>query len=217
MSKIPALLVNYNYDPTWLKDYPNLEVTMYDRSDDGVERDLTQYGRVIKTPNRGDVDYDKLTYLVENYDNLPDVFLWSKTNIFKFMEKDYLDEALEKQAFKPLLKQDHRTYSDHFGEVCKYIGSPYGTIYAERADSWFFNAGLDTHHRFQNWQEWCDEFYLPKERFIPFAPGGSYLLTREKVHNYSKDFYDKMRETLPYAQRPVEAHCAERSYFYLWR
>jgi hypothetical protein len=67
-----ALLVNYNFDPAWLKDYLNLEVTIYDRSDDGIERNLTQYGAVYKTKNTGDVDYDKLTYLVENYDNLPD-------------------------------------------------------------------------------------------------------------------------------------------------
>lgn len=190
---------------------------MYDRSDDGVERDLTQYGKVFKTENRGDVDFDKLSYLVENYDNLPDVFLWSKTNIFKFVDEETLKKALQDNVFKPLLKTDHKTYSDKFGEVNKYIGTAYGAMYAERADSWYFNTGLDSSGRFHNWQEWARNFRLPNDVYVPFAPGGSYILTSDVVRRHSKDLYEEMRDTLPYAKHPVEAHCCERSYFYLWR
>jgi hypothetical protein len=213
MKKLPAILVNYCYEPTWLKDYPNLEVTMYDRSDDQIERNLTQYGTVYKTENRGDVDFDKLSYLIENYDNLPEVFLWSKTNLFKYCDEETFKEALKTPQFTPLLGKDHRIYSDQYGPVNRYNGK----MYEERNNSWFFNAGLDSSGRFNNWQEWCDTFNLPQTQFIPFAPGGSYLLTRERVHRYSRDFYEKMRDTLPYAAHPVEAHCCERSYFLLWR
>lgn len=208
-----AILSNYNYDPEWLERYPELEVLMYDRSDDGIERNLTRYGAVLKVPNMGDVDYDKLTYLVENYDNLPEVFLWSKTNIFKFVDEPTFRKALENPTFTPLLKQDHKVYGDRLGEIAKYIGG----IYAERADSWFFHAGLDSSGAFRHWGDWCDAFGLPKEQFIRFAPGGSYILTRERVHRYSRDFYDQMRATLNYAKHPVEAHCCERSYFLLWQ
>lgn len=208
-----AILVNFNYDPEWLQAYSDLDVTIYDRSDDGVERDLTKYGVVYRTKNMGDVDYDKLSYLIENYDNLPEVFLWGKSNIFKYVDKIMFDEALIKQEFKPLLKLNHKTYSDNFGVVCRYAGH----MYEERADSWFFNVGLDRSGRFNSWQDWCAHFALPQSAFIPFAPGGSYLLTKEKVHKYSKDFYEDMRSTLPYAIHPVEAHCCERSYFFLWR
>lgn len=208
-----ALLVNYCYEPAWLKEYPDLEVTLYDRSDDGVERNLTQYGAIYKTKNFGDVDYDKLSWLVENYDNLPDVFLWSKSNLFKFITKEEWDKVKDNKVFTPLLTQNHKTYSDKWGVVCKYEGG----IYKERADSWFFNAGLDTSGQFKSWDEWALHFDLPREGFIPFAPGGSYILTAEAIHRYSRDFYEEMRNTLPYAQRPVEAHCAERSYYYLFR
>ena len=128
MNKLPAILVNYNFSPTWLKDYPELEVTIYDRSDDGVERDLTQYGAVIRTPNVGNVDYDKLTYLVENYYDLPDVFLWGKTNLFKYVEPEQLREALEKREYTPLCK-NHPTTEDQFGR----IGYSDGGLYYERA------------------------------------------------------------------------------------
>lgn len=205
-----AILVNYNFDPVWLKDY-DYDVTIYDRSDDGVERNLQQYGKVIKTSNTGDVDYDKLGYLIENYDNLPEVFLWSKTNLFKFITKEEFDKVKDNTTFTPLLTKNHRTYSDKYGVVCRY----HGEIYEERADSWFFNSP-DLAKRISNWGEWSDAFLLPQTHFIPFAPGGSYILTRDRVHRYGKDFYEDMRNTLPYAMHPAEAHACERSYYLLW-
>lgn len=208
-----ALLVNYNYDPVWLKDYPDLDVTLYDRSDDEIDRDLTQYGQVFKTKNEGDVDYDKLGYLVENYENLPDVFLWGKSNLLKYVEKEYLDKMLSRREFAPLLRMDHKTYSDKYGVVCKYEEG----IYKERADSWFFNSPDLARKDFHNWDEWTTFFRLPKEVYIPFPPGGNFILTKERVHRYGRNLYEQMRDTLPYAMHPVNAHACERSYYLLWR
>lgn len=207
-----AILVNYNYDPEWLANYPDLDVRLYDRSDDGVERDLTQYGEVYKTQNIGDVDYDKLSYLIQNYDDLPDVFLWGKSNLFKYVDKEYFDKMLFKGDFAPLLKLDHKIYSDKFGQVNYYT-----EIYNERADSWFFNNPDLSNKYFKNWDEWALFFNLPRESYIPFAPGGNYILTKDRVHRYAKYFYEQMRDVLPYATHPAEAHAAERSYYYLWR
>lgn len=206
-----AILVNYSFDPYWLQNYPELEVTLYDRSDTGANHDLTQYGQVYLTKNLGDVDYDKLSWLVENYHNLPDVFLWGKSNLFKFVQESDFQKALQANVFAPLLRFDHRTYSDKFGVVCKYEGG----MYKERNDNWFFNATLPKY--FYTWDEWCLRFGLPREAYIPFAPGGNYILTREHVHKHSRDLYEEMRSYLPHAQRPAEAQSCERSYYYLWR
>lgn len=206
-----AILVNYCWDPKdwWLKY--GLEAVIYDRSDDGIARKFT--AETYKTLNMGDVDYDKLSYLVTNYDNLPDVFVWGKTNLFKYVDEEYFAEALKKREFTPLLKFDHVVYQDQFGVVCRYKGN----MYEERADSWFFNNPQLAANNFSNWKDWCDHFGLPKANFIPFAPGGNYILTRERVHYYSRDYYDKMRSKLLYATHPAEAHAAERSYFLLWK
>lgn len=208
-----AILINYNHDPKdwWLEyGFKPEDVMVYDRSDDGVERSFT--AKTYKTDNMGDVDRDKLTYLVENYDDLPDVFLWGKTNLFKSVEPEYLSRCLETGLFAPLLRFDHKTYSDRFGVVNRYSGP----IYEERADSWFFhNPALSS--RFDSWEQWCDYFGLPKKAFIPFSPGGNYILTRDRVHRYAPEFYQKMLDTLPYAMHPAEAHACERTYFYLWR
>lgn len=206
-----GILVNYNHDPKdWWLDYGiELEV-MYDRSDDGVKRTFAAK-EVRKTNNLGDVDYDKLGYLIEHYDTLPDVFLWGKSNLFKYVEPEYVRSSIEEGVFKPLLKFDHRVYSDGLGQVNRY-----SHIYEERNDSWFFNnPELST--KFHSWTEWALYLGLPAPAFLPFAPGGNYILTRDRVHRYSRDLYQQMRDTLPYAQHPAEAHACERSYYLLFK
>lgn len=204
-----ACLVNYNHSPQdWWREY-DIEAMLYDRSDDGVER--TFDANVRKTPNRGNVDFDKLDFLVEMYHDLPDIFLWSKTNIFKYCDKTTLEKALEKGEFTPLLKSDHPTYSDKYGVVCRYMGD----WYEERSDSWYL--GIHPAYSMKSFYEWTVHFGLPCPAFVPFAPGGSYLLTKERVHRFSRDFYEKMRDMLPYTVTPGEAFMAERSYGLMWK
>ena len=150
-----SCLVNYNYDPEWIQDYPELEVILYDRSDDGMNRNLEKYGTLIRTENKGDVDADKLSFLIENYNRLPEVFLWGKSNLFKFVDTKDFEKALFKRDFSPLLKYTHKTYSDKCGQVCFYKDG----MYYERADSWFFNA--TEAKNFKTWNEWCIRFGLP--------------------------------------------------------
>jgi hypothetical protein len=201
------IAVNYNHTPTWLLDKDYL---IYDRSDSrDYLKDFDQ-SRIIYTPNIGNVDYDKLSYLVDNYNTLPDIFFWGKSNLFKYItEEEY--KALPKNDFTPLLTQNHKTYSDKLGVVCFYAEG----MYHERNDSWFLQEHSSKH--FRNWNQWAAEFFIPAPSYIPFPPGGNFILTRERVHRYGKDTYDKMRHLMNYSQIPGEAQCAERSYYLLWR
>jgi len=200
------VLVNYNFTPDkeWIGD----DYLIYDRSDDGVDH-LVDFdpAKIIKTDNMGQVDYDKLNYLINNYDNLPEVFLWGKTNLFKYITPEEYEKVKDNQFFTPLLTQTHSTYSDRNGVVCDYFAS----MYRERADSWFFGQLASKY--VVDWNEWTRLFMMPNPNYIPFAPGGNYILTKEKVHKYSVDYYKKMASLLPYAREPAEAACAERSYF----
>ena len=203
------VLVNYNFTPDkeWIGD----DYLIHDRSDDGIDH-LTEFdpAKIIKTDNMGQVDYDKLNYLINNYDNLPEVFLWGKTNLFKYITPEEYEKVKDNQFFTPLLTQNHNTYSDNNGVVCDYSGG----MYRERNDSWYLNS-LPAKY-FGNYAEFAHAFQLPNPPYIPFAPGGNYILTKERVHRYSVDYYKKMAGILPYAREPGEAQMTERSYYILW-
>ena len=203
-----ACLVNYNYTPDWLQDY-DLDYVIYDRSDSDEYLKYFPPERIIKTKNIGNVDYDKLGYIIDHYHDLPEVFLWGKTNLFKYITKEEFDAVKDNVTFTPLLTQNHKTYSDEFGPVCYYSGG----LYHERNNSWYRNTMA---YRIPSFQDFASYLHIPAPGFIPFAPGGNYILTREVVHKYGVDFYKKMRALLPYTQLPAEAHYCERSYFCIW-
>ena len=203
-------LVNYNFTPDkeWIGD----DYLIYDRSDDGVDHlvDFDQ-SKVIKTPNIGNVDYDKINYLIDNYYNLPDVFLWGKTNLFKYISKEEYSEVKNNSVFTPLLTKNHKTYKDQNGWVCYYSEG----IYWERNNSWYVEQ-FPTKY-FHNYAEFAHAFQLPNPLYIPFAPGGNYILTRNDVHKYSIDSYKKLAGILPYCREPGEAQMCERSYYTLFK
>ena len=206
------ILINYNFTPNWLLDYPEFSpVTIYDRSDDGVTRKLDRFGKVIKTINHGNVDFDRLTYIIDNYETLPDVFLLSKSNLFKFITKEEFESVKDNTTFTPLLTQDHKTYSDRYGVVCYY----YKSLYYERNDDWFLYAVPPRY--VSTWDEWAKMFDLPNPDYIPFFPGGNCILTKETVWKYPKEYYERMRETLNWTMLPGEAYLVERSYYLMWK
>lgn len=207
-----AVLVNYCYTPNWLLE-SDLDWRIYDRSESKEWLKDFPQERICYRKNMGDVDYDKLLFLTEYYHDLPEAFLWGKTNIHKYVDDETLQKAIKAAVFQPLLKQDHATYSDRFGRVNYYQDG----LYYERADSWYFNTHGVNKKYFNNWQEWKHQFGIKAGDYVPFAPGGNYILTKECVQKYSRDFYEEMRSFMPHCQRPAEAQAAERSYFLLWR
>lgn len=201
------LLVNYNFTPE--KDWIGDDYLIYDRSDSKEWLKDFDQSKIIYSENIGQVDYDKLTYLIDNYYNLPDVFYWGKTNLFKYISKEEFELVKDNQSFTPLLTQHHESVSDQLG-LCSYYS---GGMYHERSSL----LGMAHWKYFKSYPEFAHAFQISCEYYVPFAPGGNYILTREVIHKYSKDFYLNMRSTLPYAMNPVEAHWCERAYYTMWK
>lgn len=203
--------VNYNYDPSWVLDYTD-DYLIYDRSEIPVSYNGVDPDRTIITENLGHVDYDKLTYLIDYYDELPEIFYWGKVNLWKSVSKEELEAALKMNRFEPLVGKHHKTYEDKFSRVCFY--DDHG-MYNERNDSWYVSQ-LDTRY-FYSYHDFAKRFGLPDPEYLAFAPGGNYILTKERVWRYPPGFYEMLRDLLPYSSNPSEAHMLERTYYNLWK
>lgn len=188
---------HYAGDYSWITDYTR-DYFIYNRTDCLLpnRKDV---------PNVGNADYDKLCYLVDNYWNLPDVFLLTKSNLFKFITKEEFDVVKNNTTFTPLLTQHHKVYEP----VCRYVDG----IYEEVNNSWY---APQFERKFDTYNDWADYMGLLKPDYLRFAPGGSYILTPQEIHRYPRHFYAKMRDTLSHAVLPAEAQYCERSYFTLW-
>lgn len=201
------ILINYNFTPdkSWIGD----DYLIYDRSDSKEWIKDFDQSKIVYTENLGNADYDKLCYIVDNYDTLPDVFLWGKTNLFKYISKEEYELVKDNKEFTPLLTQNHKVYSDNLGPVAYYSGG----IYHERNPLLY-----QSNYKYcRDYPEFAHMFQLPNPFYVPFAPGGNYILTRDRVHRYSRDYYERMASILPYCREPLEAHFCERSYYNMWK
>ena len=85
-----------NHDLEWLKmtydhGFSPSNTLIYDRTPDDFEgkADIKHLGKVIPSPNVGSNPYDIGRYIVDHYDNLPDMMIHIKGNL---LQKNYTTE-----------------------------------------------------------------------------------------------------------------------------
>lgn len=195
------ILSRFNHDVSWLKEYSE-DWVMYDRSDVPIKD-----RRVIPTENWGSDIRDKFTFIIDNYDNLPDVAVYSKANLFKYISKEEFDKIKDNKTFTPILTQNHKEKTG----VCYYKDN----IYWEINNNWFLIA-----HKPKSMESVTSLkaiLGIDQMDFIPFAPGSNYIVPRENILKHSKEHYKKLRSFLEWDVYPGEAMIMERGLYNLWK
>lgn len=197
------VISRYGHDLSWLDEYTS-DYILYDRSE--VKRPES-----IPMENIGSDIYDKFTYIIDNYDNLPDVAIYTKANIFKYITKEEFDQIKDNKVFTPILTMNHKTYSDEFGEVCYYKDG----IYWERNNLWYLNAHPAKSMKIAG--KLMDLLGIWDMKYVPFAPGSNYILPKENILKHPKRMYEKLRSYLNWTVYPGEAQIMERGLYTLWK
>lgn len=192
------ILSRYNHDISWLKDYTD-DYVLYDRSEEPIE------GSIV-VPNIGSDIYDKFTYIIDNYDNLPEVAVYTKANIFKYITKEEFDKIKDNKTFTPILTQNHQEKPG----VCYYKDR----LYYEKNNFWY----LDSHpcKNIDTQMELCEMLGMNGKEYIGFAPGSNYIVPRENILKHPKSFYEKLRSYLDWTVYPGEAQIIERNLYNIW-
>ena len=186
----------YNHEISYIQDYTN-DVILYDRSEIPLDN-------AIVVPNMGSDIYDKFSYIIDNYDNLPDCAVYTKANLFDYIKPREFKKIKDNQTFTPILSLEHHTYRP----VCWYEGG----MYCERNDYWYLNV------RPAKWAKQIKEFFKMNEReYNKFAPGSNYILPKENILQHPKSVYEELRSYLEWDVYPGDAQLLERNLFYLWK
>ena len=200
-----AIFINYNFTPDWIKEY-NFDYFIYDRSDDreylkGFPQDKIKY-----VENTGSDIFDKFSWIIENYDNLPEVVLLSKSNLLKYISKEEFDKVKDNKTFTPLLTMHHKVYEP----VCRYADG----IYEEINNRWYL-ASHPCKSKTTEMELMVILDLIDKE-YVRFAPGSNYILPKENILKHSKKFYEILRSYLEWDRYPGEAQIIERGLYTLW-
>lgn len=210
------IVSSYNQDTEWIKEYSD-DIVIYDRSEIPLEN-------AIKVPNIGTDIYDKLTYIIDNYDNLPDIAVYTKANLFKYITKEEFDLVKDNKTFTPLLTQHHKEV------VCDYAMPEPGKPFSFYRDGMYYELNYPAYLNNHKTKDpmWCYEDTFPhfplvriiglnNLEYVPFAPGSNYILPKESILKHSKGFYIDLRSWLDWDRYPGEAMIVERGLYMLWK
>jgi hypothetical protein len=144
-------------------------------------------------------------YIIDNYEDLPEIISFIKGSMIgRHITKEYW-ESNYNNKFYTFLWNDP-SFKPH--ENVAY--SLYSGIFLERNNSWFRN--LKKHRYFTDVNQLLSFFYNIKEfpKFNLFAPGGCYIVEKERILRYPKSFYIGIHKILEYDFFPSEAYIIER-------
>ncbi len=116
------ILSRFNHDLDWLSRYTD-DAVLYDRSDNGTGYSLEGV-KSISVPNLGSDISDKFKFIIDNYDNLPDVAVYAKANLFQYISREEFELIKDNKVFTPILTQNHKTREG----VCYYKDKMYYEI-----------------------------------------------------------------------------------------
>lgn len=200
------MVSNYNADISWILDYTDNYI-IYDRSDTDEWIRPFPPEKVIRVPNIGWDIYDKLTWIIDNYDNLPKTMILTKGNIFKYITKEEFDEVCNNTSFTPLFTKNHKTYLP----VCFYDENG---MFNEINNSWYLRS-FPTRY-FTSYNQFAKLLGIETSKYLRFAPGSNYLVTKENIRKHPKSFYKQLRRCVDYSALPGEAQIIERFLYTLW-
>lgn len=199
---------NHNNDLTWVKEYKNPYI-IYDRSDnDSFVNGLN----FIKSPNVGYNIYDICSFIIDNYDNLPEHTTFCKGNIFpRHITKEKFEELMNNKFFTPLF--DYKLHSPSM-PVCMFSSDG---NWSEINNSWYMNEGKPKKY-FNNYNEFLNYIFVNPviPNYVTFAPGGNYVVPKKQILKYGIEFYKNLRTFVSHSTFSVESHIIERALYTIW-
>ena len=195
------VISRFNHKISWLNDYlkPEDKVVLYDRSENPLF--LFDWKHV---ENKGSDIYDKFTWIIDNYTNLPETSILLKCNIFDYIKPREFEKIKDNTTFTPILSQEHHTYMP----VSYYKDG----MYYEINNYWYLNA-----HPAKYAKEIIEFTGMDRREYNAFAPGSNYIVPKENILQYSKKIYKKLRSYLDWDVYPGDAQLIERNLYYLWK
>ena len=166
----------------------------------------------IDIPNVGYKIYSYLTYIIGNYDSLPELIVFCKNNLFeRHVSREVFESVCKRQIFTPIEEPERW---DKIAFPASVISNDGGFLklnnnwYLTRYDRRFFQ-NFDAYYQFV-----FDAARRP--HYQRFAPGANYVVPRNHVLNRSLNFYVNLREFVAHSQYSCESHFIERSLFTIW-
>ena len=212
--KTSFCISHYQGDPSELLEcIKGYEYTLYNKSGQSLGEDLDRIA--IEIENTGYNLSSYLCYIITNYSDLPYRVAFVKSDIFpRHVSKRFFSELIHsRRDFVPVA--DYRAWKE-IRWPSAFAG--HDNMLYEINNSWY----RFKHQRkyFYNYNEFLGYFFginaCSAPVYLRFAPGGNYLVSRERILRHSKTFYENLLKIISGIPLACESHYLERSLAMIW-
>jgi len=205
------IISNYNNDIRWVPEYTNNYVVYNKRSDLLEIPKTVDPKKIINSSICGYNSYDYFTFIIDNYDNLPECTIFAKGWTFpRHVRREYFERIMNNEFFTPI--EDWKKHNPQF--PISFFSTDGG--YCEINNSWYLKHWKTKY--FKNYNDFLRFVY--KDPVIPmytrFAPGGDYIVPKANILKIPKVVYENLRLFMSHCQEPGETHIIERAIYTLW-
>lgn len=198
----------YEGDLSWIELLPQDQYIVYAKS----EIANPKIANIQKRPNVGYNIDSYLTFIIDNYENLPEITIFCKNNVVeRHVSKAVFEKCCTSQIFTPI--EDPGAW-DKLGFPVSVISNDGG--YLELNNSWYTKK--HTPRYFGNYNYFYKYIFDTNltPAYLRFAPGANYVVPKDNILNRSKNFYINLRVLISHESLACEAHYVERSLVAIW-
>ncbi|NBS67523.1 DUF3431 domain-containing protein [bacterium] len=199
---LSIVVARYDEDIRWIEDLPSniLEhVIIYNKGDPIKIPDLN----VITICNVGRESHTYLTYIIDNYDHLPEHVIFIQANPFQHVHRPpiaNMEEWIQSWSNVEISTNYEPTCDPYTFRIREYNGqiqSPAPTCFGK----WF--------------ETYINRKY-PDNRDMKWYFGACFGVSRERIHLRSKVYYQRLLDQVSLHKSPEVGHYLERSWYYIF-
>jgi len=222
---------NYNNNLDWVANYSNPHL-IYDKTwaggvsdNDGTEilpptnlkQQYPDYCITNGSPNGYNIS-DYMTFIIDHYNNLPDVTVFVKGNIVgRHISQEVFDKLINSKCFAPI--EDWQLHDPN--QLALQNG--YAMIsgdggWMERNDSWYLHHSKHPTKYFSSYNEFMRFCFVnpPEPNYVRFPPGGNFVVPKQHILKYDKIFYENLRTFTNHTRVSGEGQLIERALYTIW-
>ena len=206
-----VLVSSFNHDLSWLPRYTDNYMVFERGLGSGIPPQLDRE-KIRNVSNNGSNFADYFTYIIENYESLPEVVFLIKGNVFpRHVRQHIFDTYTNKREPCSIIdRKEHRTNFplDFFGK---------DGMYRELNTDWFVHTGVPWKH-FQSLDSLLSHFdrSLKRKLYTRFTIGAEYITTREYIQKIPKSIYEDLLQIVSHGGQPIgytaECYIVERAF-----
>ena len=194
-----VVIARYNEDISWSDGYPRI---IYNK---GEKIEGLSENEQIILPNVGRESHTYLTYIIDNYNNLPEYVMFCQGRI---------DDHVGARGIDSYVNPDYDFVSGHFCFVKEWNDL---TGRLNHHGVWLDMLNRGTLRKASlSYLDWFEKVLdVPMRKGTLYSPGAIFFVASKFIRKWDTFFYKKLRGYLEDHVNPEEGHYMERSWFYI--